>query len=415
MHHHSTTMLELYIWGPAFGLPSIEPECLAALSYLAYVVPRQDWILIAGNDVTVSPDQILPALHHIGVWISGYLNIVSYLTKHTSYSSEHDLSSTQRANSLANGSYLNSRGSALLAAALYASPSAWSEVTRPAYSSLLPFPLTWTIPLNLRSAAIAKMEQLGLDLSVDSDAEDMAKDPKTMAPTTSTGFLRLHNRPSLSSTWQPEQASAIRLHKLAEDFFSVLTSFRGESDYFLGSDWPTSLDFLVLGYLELMRVKTPHPFLADVMNKTATGTQLKDFLRIMHEGPVRWEQDKSDGLLPWSDPAPRTVVGTTGRFADGVAGHIPGVGGAWKKWWHGGVKDDQKHDTWDIAQIAMMVSGIVAGFGAVGGAVVFNALSPFGAPMHRFEPPWEKKTGLHQFGEIGAMFDNLPQFQSRDI
>lgn len=49
--------LELHIWGPAFGLPSIDPESLAALSYLGHVVPPGDWSLIASNDAALSPDR----------------------------------------------------------------------------------------------------------------------------------------------------------------------------------------------------------------------------------------------------------------------------------------------------------------------------------------------------------------------
>jgi hypothetical protein len=49
--------LELHIWGPAFGLPSIDPESLAALSYLGHVVPTGDWSLIASNDAALNPDR----------------------------------------------------------------------------------------------------------------------------------------------------------------------------------------------------------------------------------------------------------------------------------------------------------------------------------------------------------------------
>lgn len=49
--------MELHIWGPAFGLPSIDPECLAALSLFDHVVPQGQWRLVASNDTTVSPDR----------------------------------------------------------------------------------------------------------------------------------------------------------------------------------------------------------------------------------------------------------------------------------------------------------------------------------------------------------------------
>lgn len=51
-------VLELHVWGPAFGLSSIDPECIAAIAYCAYVLPRHDWVLIPSNDTSVSPDRM---------------------------------------------------------------------------------------------------------------------------------------------------------------------------------------------------------------------------------------------------------------------------------------------------------------------------------------------------------------------
>ena len=48
-------VLELHVWGPAFSLPSIEPECLAAIAYLRLLVPQDEWVLIASCDDTLSP------------------------------------------------------------------------------------------------------------------------------------------------------------------------------------------------------------------------------------------------------------------------------------------------------------------------------------------------------------------------
>lgn len=49
-------MLELHIWGPAFGLPSIEPECIAAVAYLNKIIPSGEWTLIADHDTSLSPN-----------------------------------------------------------------------------------------------------------------------------------------------------------------------------------------------------------------------------------------------------------------------------------------------------------------------------------------------------------------------
>lgn len=48
-------MLHLHVWGPAFGLPSIDAECLAMIAYLHNALPTSEWRLIPSNDPAVSP------------------------------------------------------------------------------------------------------------------------------------------------------------------------------------------------------------------------------------------------------------------------------------------------------------------------------------------------------------------------
>lgn len=50
-----TMVLELHIYGPAFSLPSIDAQCLAAVAYLNQAVPRHEWALVAGCDSPASP------------------------------------------------------------------------------------------------------------------------------------------------------------------------------------------------------------------------------------------------------------------------------------------------------------------------------------------------------------------------
>lgn len=48
-------VLELHVWGPAFGLPSIDAQCLAAIACLQQVVPRGEWHLMASSNPALSP------------------------------------------------------------------------------------------------------------------------------------------------------------------------------------------------------------------------------------------------------------------------------------------------------------------------------------------------------------------------
>ncbi|KAI0011932.1 outer mitochondrial membrane transport complex protein-domain-containing protein [Xylariaceae sp. FL0662B] len=390
--------LELHVWGPAFGLNSIDPECLAAISCFRHAVPRQDWTLIASNDATVSPDHVLPAVNHRGTWTSGYANIVSYLAKHAILQIDNGLSPLQRADYLACTSYLTTRGSGLLAMSLYVSPSAWSEVTRPAYSSLLPFPLTWTVPPIIRATAAQKAEHLGIGhLAAEVDTEDSFS--AGTVETTSTGFLRLRQRLGPSKAMQPEHAAAIRFQHFAEDFYSVLDQLRGEKRFFLGGEKPSSLDFLVYGYLLLMRVQTPHPVLNTVLEKKFG--RLVEFLKEIHA----YTPGES---LPWQTPPPRGALGLLASFTGGSLENAPGVADSWRRWRGDGVKSLGDDDVRDPTQLALAVGGVVVGLASVGAVALFRALSPLGASTHRFEPAREERTGLLRFGEIGAMLDGLP-------
>lgn len=50
---------ELHIWGPAFGLPSIDAECIAAVAYFRRIVPPGQWTLVADYDTVLSPQSVL--------------------------------------------------------------------------------------------------------------------------------------------------------------------------------------------------------------------------------------------------------------------------------------------------------------------------------------------------------------------
>ena len=292
---------------------------------------------------------------------------------------DRDLTPMQRADVLACASYLATRGSALLAMSLYVSPTAWAQLTRPAYSALLPFPLTWTVPPALRHAAIERVEHLGLGhlaAGVDGADPSTSASADSGATTTSTGFLRLPARLGPGTALGPEQASAIRLQSLAEDFFAVLDGLRGR--FLLRDDGrPCSLDFLVHGYLKLMQVQTPHPFLDTVLKRS-----YPELVRFVQEMDTVVPLSGSGvDYLPWSTPAPTSTAGILSRFADGIVENVPGVGEGWKRWRRRGISEE---DAGDPAQVVLAVGGALAGVAALGGGLLFRSLSPFGAGVHRF-------------------------------
>lgn len=97
---------ELHVWGPAFSLPSIDAQCLAAIAYFKQAVPKGQWLLVGSGDASLSPTRTLsaffssrgdespsdavrqtaeelPALRDGSTWIGGYRDIVDYVRQYS--------------------------------------------------------------------------------------------------------------------------------------------------------------------------------------------------------------------------------------------------------------------------------------------------------------------------------------------
>ncbi len=59
---------ELYIWGPAFGLDSIDPECLAATAYLSLAAPQPGiWSVVPTSSSAVPCESSFWQGHYLDV------------------------------------------------------------------------------------------------------------------------------------------------------------------------------------------------------------------------------------------------------------------------------------------------------------------------------------------------------------
>lgn len=112
-------VLELYIWGPAFGLPSIDAQCLATVAYFIHCLPPTEWRLISSGplvgpagmkSILLNPFQRLiedadelPALRVDSTWICGFRGVVTFLREHSfgRWDLDEHLNKKQRADSLA--------------------------------------------------------------------------------------------------------------------------------------------------------------------------------------------------------------------------------------------------------------------------------------------------------------------------
>src|SRR5256885_49133 len=159
-------------------------------------------------------------------------------------------------------SFIEANGQALLDLSLYVSSKNYYTVVRGLYSAILPWPLQYTIPPKLRSAAKARTAHLGLS-SLDMDAAEPSTDTKSH-PAIPQSLATTPTATVTSILTQPHHSAQFRLSSLAAAFFTPLHALRTKTStrYLLGPH-PTTLDCLALAYLSLALLPDlPSPFLA---------------------------------------------------------------------------------------------------------------------------------------------------------
>ncbi|KAG0346842.1 metaxin 1 [Podila humilis] len=205
---------ELYIYGGAFGLPSIDPQCLALISYMS-IVSHQEYTIVECNDAGMSPTGELPMLHDGKNWIAGANRIMAYLSK-TGYNANDSLTEEEISKSVAYSSLVDEKLMDAILFSWFADSDNFLGATRKAYSNLLPFPSRYFLPIQMRKAAVQRVQKYGGSVE--------------------SGTL--------------VQADTTKIYDLARDCYRVLDRKLGENDFFFGVR-PTSLDAKVFGYLAL--------------------------------------------------------------------------------------------------------------------------------------------------------------------
>ncbi|KAF9945782.1 metaxin 1 [Mortierella alpina] len=205
---------ELYIYGPGLGLPSIDAQCLALISYLS-IVSHQEYSITECNDTRISPTGELPMLHDGKNWITGTNRIMAYLAK-TGYDADEDLSSEELSKSVAYMALVDSSLADALLFSWFADTDNFLGATRKAYADLFSIPARYILPIQMRKAAVQRVQTYG--------------------GTIEDGTLI--------------NAENTKIYDLTRDCYRVLDRKLGENDFFLGVK-PTTLDAKVFGYLAL--------------------------------------------------------------------------------------------------------------------------------------------------------------------
>ncbi|KAH7156348.1 Tom37 C-terminal domain-containing protein [Dactylonectria macrodidyma] len=396
-------MLELHVWGSAFGLPSFDPECLALITFLQNSLPAAEWRLVPSNDPSISPSNTLPALHHDSAWTTGYWPIVNYLVTN-SRCAELDASLTpiQHADRVAYGAFLAAHAAPLLDLSLYVSAANWSAATRPAFSALLPFPLTWTVPPLIRADAVKRVEHLGfadMDSDFDPNGGLHLTAGRDALPETFRRHLPARTTRTVHEEMTPEQAVAIRLHGVTEDCLSVLEDLMKSSGdekpmTFFGTEKPTSLDCLAYGYLALMRdAPVPRSFLKDWI--VAKAPRLSKFVDVMKSRSLA-----SATSLPWAESQNATALRVGARTLDSIILNAPSIGEGYadekRRRAEGGVTGVDGRTL--MLAMSLVVTGAAMGFGLH----FYKSLQPFGTRTQIWAAE-RNRTKLSQFGELGSI------------
>lgn len=259
--------LELHVWGPAFGLPSIDAPCLAAIAYLRECLPRGSWKLVASTDEAESPFEDLPVLRDGKRWVSGFRDIVNYIRElDESWDLDKDLSPNEAADCTAYTSFLESRGQPLVDLSLFVSSENYSTCTSPALGRLLPWPNSWFVPHRVREKARKTSEHLGLSgLDVDSAQDDS---PEKGLSAHIPKSLRKPRQTVSAMLGHDTKRSKFRLDAVTSDFLAPLDELLSDGEWLI-ADHATSVDCLALGFLALMQLPgdVPQPWLRESLNR----------------------------------------------------------------------------------------------------------------------------------------------------
>lgn len=330
-------MLELHVWGPAFGLPSIDPHCLAAIAYLQQAVPAGKWVVTASSNPTVSPTYELPALRDGDIWIGGFRNIFHYLAQHSSgkWILDIGLSEQEGADCIAFSSFLDSNAQLLLDLSLYVSVENYAKVTRPAYGNLQPFPLPYLTPDAIRSTARSRTQNLGLAFfTTDHENDSTVNSSNSVSSFIPENLRRSKHSVSSLLAASPERMAQIRLDALATSCLEPIENLRAKKRYLVSDTQITSLDCLALGYLSLMLIpELPQPWLAKTMRHkfprlSAWTQELRTEIFGGAVGSQDVFSDKKKGdwgdRLPWQKPETGNIWSRGRLFLSAVTDGLPG-------------------------------------------------------------------------------------------
>lgn len=207
--------MELFCWAGGWGLPSVDLDSLAVLTYARFTGAPLKMHKI--TNPWRSPSGALPALRTShGEVISVPHKIITHLRKEK-YNADYDLSARQGADTLAFMSLLEEKLLPVLIHTFWVDAKNYVEVTRKWYAEAMPFPLNFFLPGRMQRRHMERLQLL----------------------------LCGEQRPESEEELEKE------LYQEARECLTLLSQRLGSQKFFFG-DAPASLDAFVFSYLALL-------------------------------------------------------------------------------------------------------------------------------------------------------------------
>jgi len=207
--------MKLDVWTGDWGLPSIDPDCLAVLAYCKFSGAPVD-VSYTGNTWR-SPSGTLPVLRNEDVVHTKVPDIFSYLRKEH-WGSDSHISGKESADTVAFSAMLEEKIVPAMLHLWWLDEKTYTDITRPWYAKVIPFPLTLFVPWRLHKSAEMRVTLTkGSEHITDGETET-------------------------------------KIYREAKECLNILSYKLGTNAFFFGNS-PSSLDARVFGYLAtLMKV-----------------------------------------------------------------------------------------------------------------------------------------------------------------
>uniref|UniRef100_A0A670YN12 Metaxin n=1 Tax=Pseudonaja textilis TaxID=8673 RepID=A0A670YN12_PSETE len=212
--------MELYCWAGGWGLPTVDPDCLAVLTYARFTgVPLKVHKI---TNPWRSPSGSLPALKTSDGVFSDTQEIITHFRKQQ-FNADYDLSALQGADTLAFLSLINRKLLPMLIHTFWVDAKNYVEHTRKWYAEAIPFPLNFFLPSRMQKRQLERLQTI------------------------------------CGETWQDdEERLEKQLYRDGCECLTLLSQRLGRKKFFFG-DSPASLDAFVFSLLAgLFNAKLPN-------------------------------------------------------------------------------------------------------------------------------------------------------------